>query len=267
MISVELQGGVANVMYQIAFIESLGQKYFMDVCYPNFESHIAHLKAGYDWTRHADEYRNIFKNIDFGKNSHAHVNQTNRRHVPFHYTEIVPKDGDHFLGYFQSEKFFYSNAFIKWLFEPSDYVKSRLEKYLPLFNIGTTCSIHVRRGNYLTLSDIHPPLGFGYYALAIDEIQKTEDVDAFLIFSNDIEWCKSTFIGDKFIFIEDTDYVELYLGSMCTHFIIGNSSFSAWMAILGERDVSKVIAPEIWFGKQLPIDYAKDITPDRWIKI
>jgi hypothetical protein len=256
-------------MYQVAFIESLGEKFGMDVCYPNFDSHIEFLRGVCDWTRHAEEYRSIFKNVDFHKNKQSTPRIVNNRYIDFYYEDITPQSGDHFHGYFQSEKYFYSKQFIKWLFEPSDIVSTRLDAYKPLFNVGTTCSIHVRRGNYLQLESIHPPLNMEYYNRAMGVLEDMDDVDMYLIFSNDIEWCKQNFTGDRFVFIQDTDYIELYLGSMCTHHILANSSFSTWMAILGERDASKVICPgtEDWFGPELPYNYARDIVPNRWIQV
>ena len=87
--------------------------------------------------------------------------------------------------------------------------------------------------------------------------------DNFLIFSDDIVWCKNNFVGDKFIFIEgEEDYIDLWLMSLCNHNIIANSSFSWWGAWLNKNNNKTVIAPKNWFGPNKKLDptdlYCKD---------
>jgi hypothetical protein len=91
------------------------------------------------------------------------------------------------------------------------------------------------------------------------------DVNKYLVFSDDIEWCKKNFIGDKFIFIEnEKDYVELYLQSQCTHNIISSSTFSWWGAYLNNKPNRKIVGPNQWFSNNKPIN---NIIPDSWITI
>ena len=89
----------------------------------------------------------------------------------------------------------------------------------------------------------------------------------FIIFSDDIKWCKNNFIGDKFTFIEgEKDYIDLWLMSLCNHNIIANSSFSWWGAWLNQNPNKKVIAPINWFGPEKKLN-PKDIYCKNWIKI
>ena len=59
-----------------------------------------------------------------------------------------------------------------------------------------------------------------------DSIIKTEsNTDLYLIFSDDIEWCKKSFLMKNVTFIEnEKDYIEIFLQSKCTHNIISNST-------------------------------------------
>ena len=69
-----------------------------------------------------------------------------------------------------------------------------------------------------------------------------------LIFSDDSEWChqQKLFEDDRFMISDnDSGYVDMCLMSMCTDFIIANSSFSWWAAWLGNK--GKVVAPSNWF--------------------
>ena len=62
----------------------------------------------------------------------------------------------------------------------------------------------------------------------------------------------------------DDGYVDQCLMSMCSDFIIANSSFSWWGAWLA--DSAKVIAPKVWFGPQANLDDS-DLVPEYWERI
>lgn len=84
-------------------------------------------------------------------------------------------------------------------------------------------SLHVRRGDYLTYVDHHPPVTKYYCEDALDYVG---DYDNLFIFSDDIKWCKENLKFKNITFIEEEDYLSLYLMSQCNHNIIANSSFS-----------------------------------------
>jgi hypothetical protein len=213
MISVTLAGGLGNMMFQIAFIESLGSNYGYDVAYNGLRENFHHIKTDYSRSPHADEYMNVFKNIDWKKNQdRLHEIEFNKR-VPFHYSNVVPEDSTNYLGYFQSEDYFYSRELIEWLFQPSDSVIEDMAPYRSFF-LEKTCSIHVRRADYMHLQGHHPFPGMEYYQHAIETL-KPFNIDRFLIFSDDIPWCMENFKGNEFRFVQDRDYVELFLMAKC----------------------------------------------------
>ena len=259
MIACRTMGGVGNQMFQIAFIESLGAEYNMDVLYTHVENN-----CNYNINVHhrpAQEYYTMFKNVDWFKNLER-IGEINKvqKVSPF-YTKITPVDGTEYVGYFQSEKYF-DKDLAQWLFMPSDKIKALTLEYDRLFK-GTTCSVHVRRGDYLKLSHIHPVLDISYYNEAFS-IMERQSIDKYLVFSDDIAWCKENFIGEKFVFIEEKDYIALFLMAKCTHHIIGNSSFSWWGAYLG--NVGMVIAPKKYVCDAMMEDH-RDVIPNDWIKI
>ena len=138
------------------------------------------------------------------------------------------------------------------------------EKYKSLFNKNTV-SLHIRRGDYVNLSDHHLLLDISYYKNAVNMFKNIEKV---VVFSDDIEWCKENLDIKNTEFIEnETDIVDLYLMSQCTHNIIANSSFSWWGAWLNKNDNKKVIAPKKWFGPKRNDLNDKDIIPETWIRI
>lgn len=159
-------------------------------------------------------------------------------------------------GYFQSKKYFekYESEIIK-RFTPSKEVLNKIfDKYKG--NIANTCAIHVRRGDYVNNPFYHQ-LDLDYYITAMDYIRKETSVHRFVIFSDDIAWCKRNFTGQKFIFTEgNTDFEDLIYMSLCDHQIIANSSFSWWGAFLNRNTEKRIVYPEKWFGEVAKLDHS-----------
>jgi hypothetical protein len=94
--------------------------------------------------------------------------------------------------------------------------------------------------------------------------QFSDDQYTFLIFSDDIEWCKQVF-PDGVVFIEgNNQYKDLCLMSLCNHNIISNSSYSWWAAYLNQNKNKKIVAPSNWF---IPAKPLTDLYPNNWIII
>jgi hypothetical protein len=107
-------------------------------------------------------------------------------------------------------------------------------------------AIQVRRGDYVKFPDHHPLLHPDYYAKAV----KLAAAKEIWVFSDDINWCKENLRFDCPVqYITDTDYIELYIISMCKNIIISNSSFGWWSSYLSKA--SNVYVPSIWYGKAL----------------
>lgn len=184
---------------------------------------------------------------------------------PFHHYQKIPYQPNLCLnGFFMSEKYFkHRRKKLLKVFEPEfDRIVNLVKRHsIPFEN----CAIHVRRGDYLKLGRYHPVCGMDYYLAAIDRFDRDT---TFLVFSDDIEWCRSQFIGDRFVFIEnDNDIDDLYLMSLCQHQIIANSTFSWWAAWLNENPNKMVVAPEIWLGTECKRINTDDIYTPEMIRI
>ena len=67
--------------------------------------------------------------------------------------------------------------------------------------------------------------------------------EKFLVFSDDIDWCKKQPIFKDCEFSEGTELEDLNLMASCKHNIIANSSFSWWAGYLNPNADKRVIAP------------------------
>lgn len=119
--------------------------------------------------------------------------------------------------------------------------------------------LHVRRGDYLTLSHFHYNIPLEYYQNAILEHQNKYKC-LFVVFSDDMPYCKEAFSNilsnDEVYFCKSSkDYIELMVMSEMDGAIIANSSFSWWGAYLMEAKkelIQKtespfIVAPKKWF--------------------
>lgn len=183
----------------------------------------------------------------------------------FHFADTTLEGDWNLFGYFQSEKYFkHCEEFIRSYFEfKEDYTRYLEEKYGKYLD-GKTCSLHVRRGDYIKQRDCYL-CPVEYYRKAFHEF---DGDTVFLVFSDDLNWCKQVFVWDHFVFVEgEPDIMDLYLMSMCKNNIIANSSFSWWGAWLNKNERKKVIAPSQWLGWTLSNIKTKDLIPNNWIKI
>jgi hypothetical protein len=178
-------------------------------------------------------------------------------HHSFTYSPLPYISEREYIGYYQCEKYFkHRREEIINLFRPAEKFIPSINKYSHLFG---HISLHVRRGDYVHTQHTHPLQTIEYYTTAISLLPKELQI---LVFSDDVLWCRENFIGERYVFIEEMDYISIYLMAKMNHHIIANSSFSWWGAWMS--DWKKVIAPKKWFNCCLS---DKDIVPETWIKV
>lgn len=164
------------------------------------------------------------------------------------------KKGISLLGYFQSPQYFSSSVeTLRKVFKIREELVHRVVNEVPQL-LGNSVTLHIRRGDYVTLSHLYTLLGKGYYQVALERLH---GIDTAIIVSDDIEWCKvhlSPAIQVNVVYSpfkdELLDFVLLFLGK---HSIIANSSFSWWSAYLkmilkprGEQ--GQTFAPRPWYN-------------------
>ncbi len=287
---VRLDGGLGNQLFQYAFAISKAQK------------------IGRPFQLDLSSYYRQPKNVTKRKFALGFLHVNNRIYLPTNYflrhlhnhnllqpyffvvgrlfkeksinfNQGALNDSSHvyFSGYWQSHKYFIDNTeIIAKSFEsqlkPNDYIEDFINKISP----HETVMIHIRRGDYVSLLNaqaFHGLLNIDYYENAINYMLSKNPNYKFLVFSDEIEFCKKLdiFSNLNVDFIENDverdEWQDLYLMSYCSNQIIANSSYSWWSAWLSDSKYlhgnRTVIAPKKWFST---LEYnAEDRCPSHWL--
>lgn len=166
-------------------------------------------------------------------------------------------------GYFQSEKYFkHIEGKIRKHFIFHDKIYNICSYYLKnVFSNNELISLHIRRTDYLTDNKFEC-LSLDYYKNALELLP---DVSV-IIFSDDPDWCKNYFFGDRFtISLSNNSHIDLCLMTLCKYHIIANSSFSWWGSWLAKS--KKTIAPQKWFCGEFEKFNTRDLYLPDWIII
>lgn len=298
MIIVRLRGGLGNQLFQYAAGKALAEHHGTELAldlytylkhpYRKFELskfNIDAREATRDEVHRFTGSNPIVRYINKRENYFRSVNVFAQPHYHF-YDDFLSLPGDLYLsGYWQSEKYFLSNApAISKQFTPKAPLDPRNISLQAAIQSGNSVAIHVRRGDYASLtnySSFFGTLPVGYYKNAIDKLRNEISDPVFYFFSDDPEWCRQNFSDIKAEFVDhnkgEDAYKDLLLMSFCKHNIIANSTFSWWGAWLNQRPDKKVIAPLQWFRtnyltKKEPVYPSrfyntKDLIPPSWVRI
>lgn len=241
-VTCDFLGRLGNNLFQAAAVVGYAEKYGCDYAIP----------LGY---HHTNIYR-FFPKFKY-QYIRTHWPKTEESECRFIDLQFNP-NGTHLRGFFQSERYFAHCKdkildLLSLRYDPIDFV-----------------SIHVRRTDYLeypaNFTTAHEP----YLNQAMDRFGD----EKFLVFSDDIAWCKETFPTTypkrRFEFVQDgNEYNELSLMSSCKHNIIGASSFSWWGSWANRNPEKIVISPskETWFGVNAQQLETENLIPSEWIQI
>lgn len=254
-------GRLGNQMFQYSSLKGIARNRGFDFCIPPpamFGMYDSNVK-------NSDSTIYIFPKLN--PDSIQMTSNTVRHEESFSFDSDLfdnCDDGIDLVGYFQNRKYFENiEDEIRNEFSFSDEVNDLCSGYVEdISHKNKLISLHIRRGDYLYLSDHHPPLEMSYYERSL---QKVEDNIPVLIFSDDPKWCKEQelFSSDRFLVSESNSSVyDLCLMTMCSHHIIANSSFSWWGAWLSKSE--NVIAPKQWFGPMLNQHDTSDVYCPGW---
>ncbi len=292
MIIVRLTDGLGNQMFQYALGRKLSQLHSTD------------LKLDINWYKGKKEHQqkrkysldcfNIQENVAtqkdldffFKRNQLRSINSKARKLLGLPpYKAIVTQNQFQFeprifespknvylKGYWQTEKYFIDIRDILLKdFSFKTELNSSARTIRQEIDNSESVSVHIRRGDYITNSDVnrvHGICSINYYKTCIDYIKKNINYPHFFIFSDDMEWVrKNIAFEDKTTFVSSNkfkDFEDLRLMSLCRHHIIANSSFSWWAAWLNSNSNKIVCAPKQWFS--VSSRDTSDLIPTTWLK-
>lgn len=258
-------GRFGNQLFQFAATIGIGNKLGYDVVFPKknittgFHQKTAdgkHFLAKLDILDCFDVDDKYFSdNIEYSEIK-------NENHFHFDETMFHISDNTNLNGYFQSEKYFEhcSDLILKALPIKQDLIETA--KALLPDTKKELVLVHIRRSDYLVLSDYHSVNGVEYINSAIDCLKDGVDYH-FIVVSDDPIWCKSIWGNkDNFTIIDTKNpMVDFTIITLCKHHIISNSSFGWWGSYLSKSTDKMIIAPKNWFGPK-----CNNITTDIYAK-
>ena len=128
---------------------------------------------------------------------------------------------------------------VRSYFSPQPDVWTRLaDRFDGILSLPHKTSLHVRRGDYVGHNGFFANLPVAYYTEAMSLTE-----GPYLVFSDDIPWCRSSLPGDCVFMENDRDYEDLFLMAACDEHIVANSTFSWWGAWIGG---GHAILPREW---------------------
>ena len=267
MIIVRIIGGLGNQMFQYAYAKSLqhlGYKVQLD------------LSAIKKYTLHGGYQLDKFQ-IDLSEASNSQVlfaklnvyNTFKERSLLFHESFLKLPKRSYVKGYFQTDKYFHQiRTDILNQFQLKQAFSQNALTYLEAIKeASSSCSIHIRRGDYVSnksAQEVHGSCSLDYYQRAISKILEIAKNTQFFIFSDDLEWVKSNLEvpNPTFVDIQGIPHEDMLLMSKCDHNITANSSFSWWGAWLNTNPNKIVISPKQWY-----VSKENEIVPETWIKL
>ena len=180
---------------------------------------------------------------------------------------VFEQENSLLIGTWQCFKYFETQEdLIREVFnfkKPIDPLNLKLSKEIKSVN---AIAVHVRRGDFLNpgMSNRRIIIDLkDYYQNAFDIMNNTVENPVFYVFSDEISGAKQNLKGENVKFIShnsgSNSYLDMYLMSLCKHFVIANSTFSWWAAWLAENKKKKVIIPSPWIkGSKCKGLYPKD---------
>lgn len=293
MIIARIKGGVGNQLFIYAAARRLAlanrTQLFLD-CTTGFEHDVVYRRNCQLNHFHVPSNVKILSiKTLFCRRIKLRLSKLFNRLLPFRLRSYLCQDGNDFdsrlmhlrfrrniylEGYWQSERYFKDvEATIRQdlkIIPPADYLNKALSERIMC---SVSVAVHIR-----FFDNPDEPgknnISESYYINAIAAIQAIAPEAHYFVFSD-----QPSAALDRVAFPEgrvtvishnqgdENAYADLWLMSLCQHFIIANSTFSWWGAWLSERHGKRVIAPSVRISCGKMAWGFDGLLPDEWIKL
>lgn len=281
-LTIILQGGLGNQLFQIATAYALALKNSLDI-----KINVRGYRNSFDRKFELHKFPNV-KKVTVLENNPLRIffllvlkkistilgfyKQNKFESSPFVFNKILfnrdLSQSTSLIGYFQSEKYFINEKKKIYNLFKFPLNKNNLVKlYLKKIKSSNAVAIHFRGGDYitnLTTKNFHGNLSLNYYLKSLKYINTQIKSPRFFVFSDDTNFIKeiSLIKNLKYTYVDiKSAFDSLYLMSKCKHYIIANSSFSWWGAWLSKNDNKIICAPKNWVKANIKTD---DVIPKSW---
>lgn len=293
---VKFNGGLGNQMFQYAFAYALSKKFNLDVMldFTWFDAVKTHVNVTprefglgvFDLKYNVASKEDLEKVVELDDSSFLRKaiwkylkikkfqpkKNIVRQKIGYNFErEMFSNNYYYYDGYFQNENYFkHLRTDILKCFSLKESIDEKNQSVLNIIKSTNSVSLHVRRGDYVTLEcakNFHGLCCLNYYEKAISYIGKNVKNPHFFLFSDDIEWVvqnlKLDYPYTVIDFNKDKSYLDMELMKNCKHNIVANSSFSWWGAWLNDNPNKIVVAPRKWVAQKMS---KCDVVPKSWIK-
>jgi len=232
--------------------EGLGKQLFqISAAYEysiKYNKKLIFLNEGYLWNTIFNNVFTILNKEEYDKihfRTYLEVNNNEYNEIPYFENNVYLR------GLFTNKNYFSENTktfIFNAIHSNKDYVEQANELYEKIknhfndFDDDKYVFMHFRRKKIKR--EINNILDISYYYDIYNSIKG--DSKYFIIFSDNIEWCKNMFsVNKNFYFVDINNlYVELILMIKIKNAIMANSALSWWGAYLGNKN--QVFSPKIW---------------------
>lgn len=267
MITILLQGGLGNQMFQYALGETLrarGVK--VDFIAPHLN--MSAPEGPHDRNLPSYGLGDYDTDVTFheGPLPAFYYNQEGSGYDP----AVLELNNVLLRGYWQSEKYFdhlgdglpLGHPIVHRFF-PKKGLTAEVKELAKRLMDDDAVALQVRRGDFLLFPDFHSVATRDYFLRGIEETGKKK----VYIFTDDEAWCRENLPGE--IVNTGNRHWDITLMAAAPSLVISNSTFGWWGAWLGDYNFlkpgRKVIVPTKWFEKHVVGE--EDIVPTRWIKL
>jgi hypothetical protein len=284
MVIFELRGGIGNQLFvyfagqyfrQVTGREVTYDSSYLDLRFVQHGSRLDRLIPNLDLVDLSSSCSHGFwRAKEIATTSLARLVPNNRVLREYHETGFIEtlvtkQPAQRYRGYFQTYKY-YSE-----LLRQSKATKLRpISPSLDFLSLEKTAlssafiAVHIRRGDYASVSRSHGILDVGYYESAVSEARAQLPKSPIWVFTDDQKYAEKVTKELRGIWFPGKELgispeEELVIMSLARINIISNSSFSYWAA-LSNQTTQSVFYPDPWFRR---LRTPAHLTPPNWTAI